>query len=241
MNKRKLGGNLVLLKIGVCDDEKIMLRFLYKTIKFILDKKGIKAQIYLFSSGKMLLQENIKLDILFLDINMPDMDGIETGKEYIKQLKGCKECKIIMATGTIERFKEVFKIQPFRFITKPFSLDEIEEVLEETLECTKGMSSIHIYKNRKKYKICQREIKYIMSVGSFVEIYAKGSKYRSETSLSQLEKELEPELFYRVNRNCIVNLKCVAQYKKGEFTVEGEQLHVSSRRKKDFEKKIENM
>ena len=65
---------------------------------------------------------------------MPGMDGIETGKEYLKQLKDRRDCKIIMASGAIERFKEVFKIQPFRFITKPFSLEEMEEVIEETLE-----------------------------------------------------------------------------------------------------------
>lgn len=227
-----------MLQIGVCDDEKITLRFLYKTIKFILDKKSVGAQIHLFSSGKMLLQKNIKLDILFLDIEMPGMDGIETGKEYLKQLKDRRDCKIIMASGAIERFKEVFKIQPFRFITKPFSLEEMEEVIEETLECTQGMSRIDIYKNRRMYKICQRDIKYIISIGSFVEVYTKSDKYRSEASLSQLEKELEPELFYRVNRNCIVNLKYIAHYKEGEIIIDQENLNVSSRRKKDFEEKF---
>lgn len=67
-----------------------------------------------------------------------------------------------------------------------------------------------------------------------MEVYTKSDKYRSEASLSQLEKELEPELFYRVNRNCIVNLKFIAHYKEGKIIIDEENLHVSLRRKKDF-------
>lgn len=221
-----------MIKIGICDDEKIVLEILQRIILECLEELGLRAEIVLFNKGKELLETDIKLDILFLDIEMPQMDGIETGKELRR--KG-EECKIIMATSKKERFKEAFYINTFRFITKPFEKEEVEEVFEEAMIALGGIEQIEVYKDRVKCKVLQRDILYIEAIDSSVEFILKEGKFRKESSLNELEKELNRKVFFRINRQCIVNMAQIEKYEKGMIFINKECKKVSQRRKKGFD------
>ena len=221
-----------MIKIGICDDEKIVLKILQRIILKCLEELGLRAEIVLFNKGKELLETDIKLDILFLDIEMPQMDGIETGKELRR--KG-EECKIIMATSKKERFKEAFYINTFRFITKPFEKEEVEEVFEEAMIALGGIEQIEVYKDRVKCKVLQRDILYIEAIDSSVEFILKEGKFRKESSLNELEKELNRKVFFRINRQCIVNMAQIEKYEKGMIFINKECKKVSQRRKKGFD------
>lgn len=192
------------------------------------------ACISFYDSGEKLLQENAELDVLFLDIEMPGIDGIQAGKQYGEKHKACK---IIMAAGGRERFKEALKINAFRYITKPFETEEIWEALNAAATDMLGMKTIEVYKDRIQYDILQKDISYISSAGSYVEVYIKGEVFRSEVALNYLEEELEPKLFCRVNRQCIVNFAWIDFYKKGEIVIGKQHMKVSVRRKTEFEKR----
>lgn len=112
--------------IGICDDEMLAVLQIEKMVIDYLERVEREVKILLFQSGRELLEHIEELHILFLDIEMPKMDGIEIGKNICKRNK---ECKIIMATGHLERFKEAFKIDAFRFVTKPFDSGEVEDAL----------------------------------------------------------------------------------------------------------------
>ena len=221
-----------MIKIGICDDEIIVLKILQRIILKCLEELGLRAEIVLFNKGKELLETDIKLDILFLDIEMPQMDGIETGKELRR--KG-EECKIIMATSKKERFKEAFYINTFRFITKPFEKEEVEEVFEEAMIALGGIEQIEVYKDRVKCKVLQRDILYIEAIDSSVEFILKEGKFRKESSLNELEKELNRKVFFRINRQCIVNMAQIEKYEKGMIFINKECKKVSQRRKKGFD------
>ena len=231
MRKRKRGEVLQMIKIGICDDEKIILEILQEIILECLKELNFKAEIVLFNKGKELLETEMELDILFLDIEMPQMDGIEVGKELRR--KG-EECKIIVATSRKERFKEAFCIDTFRFVTKPFEIEEIREALEEAVTALGGMEKIEVYKERVKCDILQRDILYIEAVDSSVEIVLNEGIFRKETSLTELEKELDEKVFFRINRQCIVNMAHIKKYEKGTVLINGENKKVSQRRKKEF-------
>lgn len=220
-----------MIKIGICDDEKIILEILQEIILECLKELNFKAEIVLFNKGKELLETEMELDILFLDIEMPQMDGIEVGKELRR--KG-EECKIIVATSRKERFKEAFCIDTFRFVTKPFEIEEIREALEEAVTALGGMEKIEVYKERVKCDILQRDILYIEAVDSSVEFVLNEGIFRKETSLTELEKELDEKVFFRINRQCIVNMAQIQKYEKGTVLINGENKKVSQRRKKEF-------
>ena len=91
------------MTIGICDDLKAAVLELQGIIEEYCRKKEITADIVTFDRGEEALLHIDSVDILFLDMEMPGMDGIETGKEILKKKK---DCKIIMETSHEERFKE---------------------------------------------------------------------------------------------------------------------------------------
>lgn len=68
------------MHIGICDDEIAELQSLKRMIESYCDAHGLEAEIHLFASGVELLSESEHLDLLFLDIAMPGVDGIEAGQ-----------------------------------------------------------------------------------------------------------------------------------------------------------------
>lgn len=117
-----------MVKIGVCDDILTMAVTLKGIVDHYFDGRCIFYSIGVFTSGEQILEaaENCKFDIIFLDIDMPGLDGIDTGSR-LRDI--CPECIIVMATGMENRIKEAFKIHAFRFVSKPYSDEEIYEAL----------------------------------------------------------------------------------------------------------------
>ncbi len=232
---RKSERILHMIKIGICDDEKIVLSVLGTLVKQSLEELEEGGKIINFHSGEELLEEAEKLDVLFLDIEMPGLDGIEVGSQIQKRNL---DCKVIMATSRQDRFKEAFKINAFRFITKPFQKSEVKESLEDVLKTRVGMEKIEVYRERVPYKLYQKDIMYMEAVDSSVEFVLRDGVFRKETSLKQLEKELDDRLFFRVNKQYIVNMKYIDihTYKDGIIQVGAAKIRVSVRKKKEFEK-----
>ena len=221
------------LEIGICDDEILAVRQLTRLVQQVGEQKDLICNIDTFTSGEQLLQEVEKMDIVFLDIEMPNLDGITVGNK-IRKIN--KNCKIIIATGRTERFKEAFKFQTFRFITKPFEIEEVREVMDAYQNLEIGMEIIKFYKNRIPYNIVQKQIQYIISYDSYTEYFVDGKKFRQIYSLNQLEAILDARCFCRVHRQYIVNLYWIQTYQHGVIYIGTKQIPVSRRKRKEFEK-----
>lgn len=146
-----------------------------------------------FGSPEKLLGEADKINILLLDIEMPQMDGIETGK---RMMKLNSKCKIIMATSRIDRFKEAFKIKAFRFITKPFAISEVREAIASSLVSELGDKEIEVFKNRISLNIKETDILFVRAFNGYVEIIAGNELYRKDITMSTLEDQLDDRLLY---------------------------------------------
>lgn len=230
MVKREIHG----MRIGICDDEIMILELLKALIEECLEELGISGQVVSFRSGEEVIDEAENLDVLFLDIEMPQMDGIELGHKLRKK---AVDCKIIMATSRTERFKEVFKINAYDFVTKPFDKEEVKEVLERVYRNFLKMETIEVYKERTKCEIYLKNIKYIKAVDSYIELTVKNGKYRKDTSLTQLEGVLDQRFFFRINRTYLINLAWIDEYSNGTICIDGMKLKVSVRNRKEFERR----
>lgn len=222
-----------MIKIGICDDERYAIEVLKDIIYESLERLDEKAQIISYLSGKEVFADPNALDLIFLDIEMPEIDGIKTGK--ILRRKNYRG-KIIIATGKVERFKEAFSIEAFRFVTKPFQKEEIFQVLEDYFKARIGMEKICVYRERNEYAIYQRDILYAYSINSAVELYTEKGIYRMESSLSELEEKLDMRMFYRISKQYIVNMQEIISYRNGNIILQEKELKVSVRKKKEFEK-----
>ena len=220
--------------IGICDDEISVLVTMRRMVKDYCGRNAVKAEIRLFASGAELAAQAEDLDLLFLDNEMPGLDGIAAGKILRKKNP---HCKIVMVTCRDDRMREAFQLEACRFLSKPFDEEAFAEAMEGFEQSMAGCEKIELWEMRQLVRVRQREIIYVQTFDSYTEFIVGNRLMRSEKSLSALEEELDPKLFFRVNKKYIVNFRYIDSYGKGELTIREKTLIVSRRRKKEFERR----
>ncbi len=225
------------IKVGICDDFPLIVEELSNIISHYLDKKGSAYEIFKFYGGTEVLDLIQELDLLFLDIEMPGLDGIEIGAMIQKKNV---QCKIIMATAREDRFKEAFRISAFRFVTKPFDDEEIFMALDEAIELMIGIENVELYMNRIPYNIQQKDILYAKAYESYVGVAVnKKGMMRKDVSLTKLFSTLDSRLFYRADRKYVVNLDFIESYRRGIVKIADLEIRIPRAKKKEFEKVYE--
>ena len=214
------------IKVGFCDDIKEICNILEEYVSEAFNSKKIEIQMYSYTSGEDLLQQDPNLDLLFLDIEMPGIGGIETGRQYHKRHQ---HCKIMLASGREDLMKDALSVEPCRFIDKPFDKEKILVAIEEFLDSRIGYSPLKVSRERRYYEILQRNILYIRACDSDLEIITKDGRYRYGVSLKHVEKLLDDRLFFRVNRTIIVNMMYVNNISENIVQI-GEGVFQISRR-----------
>lgn len=163
----------MIYRIGICDDEQLTCSELENYINEIFECKDDKAEIYVWNSGEALkkdISNGVKIDILFLDIELPDSNGIELGK-YIRNYMKNMSMNIVYISSMTEYAMELFKIHPYDFVVKPFDKNEIENLIDEMCG--------YYEQDNKHFKYCvygktnmvmMRDIKYFESRGRHIII-----------------------------------------------------------------------
>lgn len=221
--------------IAICDDQEEVTKKLQSIIQKICVKNKINIGTKEFFNSFDLLNNIKGCLIAFIDLDMPGMDGIELGKR-INELN--LDCKIIVATGRVDRYKEAFTIQALRFVTKPFDEKEIEEALLTALLKKVGNGIITAFMNRIPYDISESDIRYLMAYNGYVEIVTENGRYRKDTSLDSLECDLDKRLFVRINKGYIVNLQWIKGFDNTTVLLIDQRLPLSRRRRKNLEQKF---
>ena len=173
------------MHIGICDDEIYILNLMKKMVEDYCRKHTLEAEIHLFGSGAELMTLAEDLDLLFLDIEMPETDGIAAGKLLRKRNQ---HCKIVMATCREDRMKEAFYLEAYRFLSKPFDQAEFEEAMNDFENSLIGYRKIKLWEMRLPVEIRQKDIIYIQTFDSYTEFIVGNRLMRSEKSLNALEE-----------------------------------------------------
>lgn len=116
-------------KILIVDDEQGILDFFKKA----LGKEGYEVITALNGSLAIKLVKEERPNLIILDIKMPGIDGIETLR-YIKKMDKKAIVLMLTAYGTLDSAKDALKLGAQDYITKPFKLDYIKEVVRESLK-----------------------------------------------------------------------------------------------------------
>lgn len=226
--------NYVDLVVAICDDEFNIVEKLADIVDSVLADCQKRYEIRRFCSGEELLKQAEEINLAFLDIDMPVYDGLTIGSK-LKEINPL--CVIVMATGREDCYKEAFKIQAFRFVTKPFDKAEIAEAVQMFLDSFRGENYIEAYYNRNLCRIKEKRILYFRAMDSYSEIVLPDCVLRTNESLSNLEKDLDDVLFFRIHKQYIVNMSAIERYYRGIIVIKEKKLEISRRRKSEFERK----
>ena len=123
-----------MITCAMCDDELPFAEQLRSLVMAYAKKKRVELQAETFASAEELLEEienGAGFEILFLDIEMRKMDGIELGKKLRER---SYQTLIIYVSGYDQYMRQLFEAEPFRFLSKPLKQEELENVLDKAFE-----------------------------------------------------------------------------------------------------------
>lgn len=211
---------MTISKIAVCDDEEIALAQIMELVKKEFAKIGMNIEIKAFDNTELLLESNrtSSFDVIFLDIDMPDRNGIETAK-IIKKFN--PKILIIFVTSKDEFVFTSFEVHPFGFIRKLNMRDEIARIVSDIkteLSCEEYIISFKI--DCILYRLYTDEIVYIESKKNYIIIKTTdGAIYKYKDSINKKENELSDHGFVRTHEKYLVNLKYIFKINKKSVTV----------------------
>ena len=221
------------ITLGLCDDREEIHENVNTFIVSFSKGRGIKVEVVHFYSARQLLESKAEMEAIFLDIDMPQMDGIEAGR--ILRKRGIKS-KIIMLTGCPERFREAFEIEAYRFLVKPLDKTEFEKAIDDVIYSMVASTEVLVHNNGTQYKVAQRDILYVEANESSTLIFTSKSEFRSEKSLSEWETILDERLFFRCHKSFVVNLGKIEDIQDNIIKMcNGDKVAVSRRLKKPLQ------
>lgn len=185
------------------------------------------------------------VDLLFLDIQMPDLSGMGLSK-IVKD-----KAKVIFTTAFDQYALEGYKVNAVDYLLKPFdysefvtaaqkALDRIQPELHATANPKKDF--LFVKSGYKQLKIALKDILYFEGLKDYVKIWIKDnpSPILTLMTLKSLEQELPSKQFMRVNRSFIVSLNYIEEVERGLILINNVQITVSDQHKEKFQAYIEN-
>ncbi len=216
-----------MMRIGICDDSaetrQAMLRLCQKYCKN--NKEGFEYQ--LFKNGEAVIEYcyNVateKIDILFLDIEMDGISGIELKDRVLKQ---DKIWRIAFVSSHGEQMIHSFGIKTIGFIKKPAGYMDIKNILEKVMLEKNENITISFFSETDEKKIAYVEnIKYIEAQGKYSYIYTEEKNF-GIIKISDLEKQLDGSSVIRVHKSYMVNLE-YATLRNGKLSIRGMDIEI---------------
>lgn len=210
--------------IGICDDEKVIREKIEKICINVTGEYDADTVVKTYSDGKEVLEENF--DILILDIEMEDVDGIAV-KNYFQSRK--KDTIIIFVTSHNEMMSQAFGVNVMGFVTKSYLDSQLPVMLESAIKRVMNTVNIEGVDSR---KVCYIEAEHIYNI-----LHLENDTEMSvRCSSADLEKMLEGVGFIRVHRTYIINMAYVEHIRDKSVVINGKEIPVSSRLKSRLKK-----
>ncbi|MCF0064450.1 LytTR family DNA-binding domain-containing protein [Dyadobacter chenwenxiniae] len=227
----------------IVDDEPIA-RDILKTYCGHLDNLEVIGLCGNALQAKAVMQQ-IKVDILFLDINMPVMDGIA----FLKTLK--KQPQVIFTTAYKEHAVDAFDLAACDYLLKPFSLERFIIAVDKALEHLEEPPKIAVEVNNDKatdyifikagdkiYKILHDELLYAEANGNYTKIVTSQKTLLPAMTFSGFEELLPPTLFLRIHRSFIINKAKISHIEGNRVFINGAEIPIGQNYREGFLKSI---
>ena len=201
------------LKIGICDDDAAQVDLTESLTSQWARENGHNIKIKTYNSAESFLfdfEEENDFDILLLDIEMGETDGVALAKQVRKK---SETVQIVFITGYSDYISEGYDVAALHYLMKPLKAEKLFEVLNRAaVKIKKDKKTVILKTEDEIFRIPIREIKYIDVCKNDITIHAK-SDITVRKTLSEVEKELDSR-FFRTGRQSIINLDYVRRTSK---------------------------
>lgn len=226
-----------MFKIVICDDDYIFCNELEEMINDILSPLSIKHEIEIFYNGISLYNflKNNYYDLIFMDIELEDVNGIDTCK-WLR--KDHNPTNIVFISANEKYALDLFKVQPLDFLVKPITPTILFPVLKTAYEETiNNKKNIFTYKIKNEtFKIPAAEILYFESMNRQVVIHkTDNTNITIYGILSNIEEKINKYNFLHIHKSYLVNYKHICKIESHQITLfNGTVLPISQNKRKSI-------
>ncbi|MBN2663902.1 MAG: response regulator transcription factor [Bacteroidales bacterium] len=227
----------------IVDDEPIARDIIEKHLKRIDDIHIVGSCKNAIEAFNLINSEEI--DLIFLDINMPDISGLSFAKSINKDIK------IIFTTAYREYAVDGFDLQAVDYLLKPISYPRLFQAVNKfmvenlskkniSLENTQITEDfIFVRSERKMVKINFSEIKYIESLSDYVKIYLSDKVIVTRETITNIESKLPQKDFIRTHRSFIVSIAKISSFTNEYVEIDDKAIPISRSFKKEVLERFE--
>lgn len=207
------------MKIAVCDDEPLICKEVIRRIRMLSPTEDVLE----FHNGKELLDSGFTFDLVFLDIDMPEMGGMETAGVLSRRRR---DTLIIFLTGSREHMPDAFKVRAFRYICKPVTPEEFHEAFISAKQEFAERVMISVRHDHMTCTILLDDVICFEAYGDGTYIYTADAVYTSARSLRSWLDEVGEHYFYQVHRSYVISLRHIQSIELNTITMRGQNLEV---------------
>ena len=226
----------MLYRIAICDDEISQIKNISDYLTRFSIKTDTEFQIERFTSSNELLKkyynEKSPFDILFLDMEMPGRNGIETAEE-IRRIPD-RNVLIAFITSYPEYMQDSFDVQASPYFTKPVSYELFEQKLEKMLDYINGLeTNITVLSQKSGETILYLDdiICIEANKNSNLIITTQNEEIVIKGKINNYEKELANKYFISIHRSCLANMKYIRKFNADSLEFSTGKIVPVSRRK----------
>lgn len=213
------------MRIAVCDDEEKFQIQIRDAIDRIYNSMDVIVDV--FSDGRRLLEryDANPYDVLFLDIEMPAMDGITLARKLRER---SENVFIVFLTGHVEYALEGYEVNALRYLTKPVQENKLREVLKYVMDKCTSRRQLMVRSDGEELRLNVSDVLYFEAQNQYVMIYATGEERLVRANVSDFEEQLKSDGFFRIHRSYLISLLKVKKIVKSDVIMEnGASLPIS--------------
>ena len=214
-------------RIAICDDEQNQIEYITSIVTSWSNHKGHSCEIRTFASAEAFLfeyEEDKAYDILLLDVEMKNMNGIELAKRIRKDNN---RAEIIFITSHFEFVGEGYEVDALHYLIKPISVEKLTQVLTKAAEkLSVEPPSVVISCEGETVKLYESDILYVESFLHYIVIHTKDNEYKIKENISVFENRVSDD-FYRVHRSYLVSLKHITRISRTSVNIGNTELPLS--------------
>lgn len=226
-----------MIRCLVIDDEPLAQNLLKNYISKIASLELIGATSDVFAALDLAQQQ--QADLIFLDVQMPELTGIQ----FMKILGG--KCKVILTTAYEEYALQAFDLDVVDYLLKPFSFERFAAAVQKARERlqpvpkeTNGADHLFIKTEYKIVRVSVKDIRYLESMRDYVAVHTGNERILTLQSLRTFEDQLRPTSLMRVHKSYIVNLERIDRVERRRIIIGEKYIPIGETYQDEVKKRL---
>lgn len=224
------------MKIAICDDEKEYRDLIEAHVNFYFKEKCIDFSCIKFSSGEDLISSNDRFDIIFLDIEMDKLNGIQTAKSINNYNSNAV---IFIVTAYQKYLDDAMDLNVFRYIDKPLNSKRLYSGLDKAIDFINNNEISINTRNDGIIKIKKSDIIFVEVIRKNVYVTTFEKRYLVREKMDFFRQNLTASFFAIPHNSYIVNLNYVTTYKRDILKLQcNQEISIAPKKQPEMKRKF---